>query len=112
MRTMSRGRRNPMPPPQSNPVTHGGSRCRTALRSLAWAAILTVGASPALAQGQYFGQNKVHYRRYDWRYISSDHFEVYYYPGIDSLALRVLDLAEKANIRLSRVMGHQLTRRV
>ncbi len=74
--------------------------------ALAWA------PPPASAQSQYFGQNKVRYRQYHWSYLTSDHFEVYYYSGLDSLALRVLDLAEKANLKLSRITGHQLGRRV
>ncbi|MBI1799213.1 MAG: PD40 domain-containing protein [Candidatus Eisenbacteria bacterium] len=73
-------------------------------------ALTALGAVPASAQ--YFGQNKVQYRRYDWRSISSDHFDVYFYAGLDSLSLRVLDLAEKAHAMLSRRMGHTLERRV
>ena len=64
------------------------------------------------AEAQYYGQNKVQYRRYDWKSISSDHFEVYTYSGLDSLAMRVLDLAEKTHDVLSVRMGHTLTRRV
>src|SRR5262249_17293007 len=67
-------------------------------------------ATPASAQ--YFGQNKVQYRQYDWRSITSDHFEVYFYSGLDSLSMRVLDLAEKTHSLLSKRMGHSLTHRV
>src|SRR5882672_7543926 len=59
-------------------------------------AVLAI-ASAAPARAQYFGQNKVQYRSYDWRSIRSDHFQVYYYPELDSLAKRVLDLAEKTD---------------
>ena len=64
------------------------------------------------AHAQHFGQNKVQYRTYDWRSIASDHFEVYFYPGLDSLAMRVLDLAEKTHGVLSQRMGHSLSHRV
>jgi hypothetical protein len=67
-------------------------------------------APAALAQG--FGKNKVQYRTFDWRVVSSPHFDVYFYSGGDSLALRVLDLAEKANLKLSKEMGHTLTNKV
>ena len=69
-------------------------------------------ACPAPGAAQSFGKNKVQYRTFDWRFISSPHFEVYYYAGGDSLALRVLDLAEKANVKLTRDMGHVLSKKV
>jgi len=65
-----------------------------------------------VANAQYFGQNKVQYRQYDWRSIQSDHFEVYFYPGSDSLAMRALDLAEKTNAVFSRRLGHTLSKRI
>ena len=74
------------------------------------AAALGLGAGSAGAQT--FGQNKIQYKVYEWRSIASDHFEVYFYTGLDSLAMRVLDLAEKTNLVLSVRMGHQLGRRV
>jgi len=80
------------------------------ITGLALGLMLVAGARPAAAQ--YFGQNKVQYRQYDWRSITSDHFEVYYYSGLDSLAMRVLDLAEKTHAYLSPRIGHSLARRV
>ncbi len=77
---------------------------------LAW--VLLFLLVPAAAHAQYFGQNKVQYNRYDWKSIESDHFEVYFYAGLDSLAMRVLDLAEKTNVVLSKRMGHSLGRKV
>ena len=77
-----------------------------------WAVVLIGLVLAGDASAQYFGQNKVQYRRYDWRSIGSDHFEVYFYGGLDSLAMRVLDLAEKTNTVLSKRMGHQLGKRV
>ena len=85
------------------------------VRGVALAALLALGALAGLAApggAQYFGQNKIQYRQYDWRSITSDHFEVYFYTGLDSLAMRVLDLAEKTNVVLSARMGHPLGRRV
>jgi Tol biopolymer transport system component len=71
-----------------------------------------MGLVPGVVHAQYFGQNKVQYRGYDWKSIESDHFDVYFYTGLDSLAMRVLDLAEKTNVTLSRRMGHPLSHRV
>jgi hypothetical protein len=92
----------------SRPRNHG------LLVSSVVAALALVGslahAPAAFAQG--FGKNKVQYRTFDWRVVSSPHFDVYFYSGGDSLALRVLDLAEKANLKLSKEMGHTLTNKV
>ncbi|MBI3539658.1 MAG: PD40 domain-containing protein, partial [Candidatus Eisenbacteria bacterium] len=81
---------------------------------LAWMALgcVLLAFMPRPAAAQFFGQNKVQYRRYHWQSITSDHFDVYYSTGLDSLARRVLDLAEKTNAYLSARMGHQLRRRV
>jgi hypothetical protein len=75
-------------------------------------ALLALLAGAAPARAQYFGQNKVQYRQYDWKSIGSDHFEVYFYTGLDSLARRVVDLSEKTHSVLAARMGHALGRRV
>ncbi|MEO5618261.1 MAG: hypothetical protein ABIS67_10850, partial [Candidatus Eisenbacteria bacterium] len=85
---------------------------RRALAAGVIALVALISCLPRAADAQYFGQNKVQYRQYDWRSISSDHFEVYFYPGLDSLSMRVLDLAEKTQLVLSRKIGHTLGRRI
>jgi hypothetical protein len=80
--------------------------------ALPLALVLAALGNATDVSAQYFGQNKVQYRRYEWRSITSDHFEVYFYPGLDSLAMRVIDLAEKTNGVLSKRMGHVLGRRI
>ncbi len=85
-----------------------------ALGAVAWAAGLLAGviATTGVASAQYFGQNKVQYEMFDWRWIQSDHFEVYFYAGSDSLAMRALDLAEKTNAVFSKRLGHKLSKRI
>lgn len=80
--------------------------------TVAAAVLAATLAGAGAAHAQYFGQNKVQYREFHWRSITSDHFEVFFYTGLDSLAMRVLDLAEKTNAMLSVRMGHSLGRRV
>jgi Tol biopolymer transport system component len=75
-------------------------------------AVVWVGLWAVPAGAQYFGQNKIQYDLYRWRSISSDHFEVYFYDGSDSLAMRALDLAEKTNAVFSKRLGHSLSRRI
>jgi hypothetical protein len=93
-------------------MRHATSGRRSVRLAVAVVAAVAALAAAVPAHAQYFGQNKVQYRQYDWRSIESDHFQVYFYPELDSLARRVLDLAEKTNATLATMMGHQLTRRV
>ena len=65
-----------------------------------------------VARAQYFGQNKVQYRDHSWHTIKSDHFEVFFDAGSDSLAMRTLDLAEKTQSSFSVKFGHTLSKRI
>lgn len=85
-------------------------RCGRRARVLLPLCILLALAVPARAQT--FGKNKVQYKQFQFNTISSPHFDIYFYEGGDSLALRVLDLAEKANLKLSKDLDHVLTRKV
>lgn len=87
------------------------------MTSRRWWTVLAAAGALALvlvgrADAQYFGQNKVQWRQYDWRSMTSDHFEVFYYPGEDSLAMRVLDLAEKTQAVFSKRLHHELSKRI
>ena len=65
-----------------------------------------VFASPAGAQ--YFGRNKVQYRTFDFRVLTTEHFDLYYYPEEEQAAHVASRLAERWYARLSRFFGHQL----
>src|SRR3954454_8291806 len=80
-----------------------------------WASALPVAAllllSAAPLQAQYFGQNRVQYKKLDFQVLKTDHFDIYFYPeereGID-LAAR---LAERWHARLTRLLNHTLSGR-
>src|SRR6266542_2465520 len=42
-------------------------------------------AAPLSAQYGYFGQNKIQYRRFDWRVLHGEHVDLYYYPEEEEL---------------------------
>src|SRR5918911_1697282 len=79
---------------------------RTSLVSLAVVALLS--ALPATASAQYFGRNKVQYKKLDFQILKTEHFDIYYYPeereGIE-IAAR---MAERWRTRLGRIFGHEL----
>ena len=78
------------------------------------AALVLMGllACAGTAQAQYFGQNKVQYREHKWKSITSDHFEVFFDEGADSLAMRTMDLAEKTQAVFTKRTGHTLSKRI
>jgi len=75
-------------------------------------AILALGLGAGAAHAQYFGQNKVQYRQHDWHSIRSDHFQVFFDDGEDSLAMRTLDLCEKTQAVFAKRTGHALSKRI
>jgi hypothetical protein len=60
------------------------------------------------AGAQYFGQNKVQYRTFDFRILKTDHFDIYYYPEEADAATLASRLAERWYSRLSRFFSHEL----
>ncbi len=63
------------------------------------------------AQAQYFGQNRVNYRTFDFNLIHTEHFDVYYYDGVRDVALDAARMAERSYARLSRLLNHQYRER-
>src|SRR5207248_842361 len=81
------------------------------MRILARASTLAVACAmvaAAPASAQYFGRNKVQYRKLDFQILKTEHFDIYYYPeereGI-SVAAR---MAERWHARLERILEHRL----
>ncbi len=66
------------------------------------------------AEGQYFsfGQNKIQYKRFDWKYIQSRHFDVYFYSGGEYLADFTARAAEAAYERIRQLFRYDITNRI
>jgi len=65
-----------------------------------------------LAVGQSFGQNKVQYRNFNWSFITTPHFDIYYYgDGID-LAQFTAEKGEEAYEQISKHLRWTLRKRV
>ena len=52
--------------------------------------------------GQSFGQNKVQYGNFDWKFIKSPHFNIYYYTEDIDLAEFTAEVAENAYEQISK----------
>src|SRR6059036_2445479 len=77
------------------------------MRRIAGAVAVLVLAGTAPLVAQYFGQNKVQYKSFDFRIIQTEHFEVYYYPAERVAALDASRMAERWYARLSKVLHHE-----
>ena len=76
--------------------------------------LLSLFFLPTLAFGQstVFGKNKVQYTKFDWRFIQSDHFDVYFTDGGEYLAEFAAVAAESAYASISKSFRYQLVNRV
>src|SRR5216117_3671388 len=81
---------------------------RTVVRLIVVLGLSTL-ATPAAAQ--YFGQNKVQYRSFNFQSIQTEHFDIYYYPDERGGALDAARMAERAYARLSRILHHNFLSR-
>jgi hypothetical protein len=75
-------------------------------------ALTTAVAVPGSAQYGYFGQNKIQYRRFDWRVLRGEHVDLYYYPEEEELGRVALAYAEESYDSLERRFIHAVTRRI
>src|SRR5690606_2651530 len=81
-------------------------KVRTAL-TIALAAFLL----PSSLSAQYFGRNKVQYRKFDFRVLHTPNFDVYYYPEEEEATREAARMAERWYARLSRLLDHEFEQR-
>lgn len=56
-----------------------------------------------------FGKNRIQYRTFDWQFISSPNFEVYYYDGRRAIATEAIKFLESEYDRISELIGYTQT---
>ncbi len=85
------------------------------LRGVLWAAVLalcTLLQGLAVAQDGLFGKNKVQYKKFNWFYIQTDHFDIYFSEGGEKIAEFTATAAESAYASISKSFRYQLVNRV
>ena len=94
--------------------TPGFPRPRSMTRwTIAFGAILVALSFVAPeASGQFFGQNKVQYKRFNWKVLRTQHFDIHYYQGTEAAVQDAALMAERGYRRLSRILNHQIRARV
>jgi hypothetical protein len=56
----------------------------------------------------YYGKNLVRYDRFEWHIYKTDHFEIYYYTGVEKHLERIAAYAESAYQQISADLKHDL----
>jgi hypothetical protein len=84
---------------------------RRIYRLLAFALLFTAGTARDTA-AQTFGQNKVQYTKFDWYYLQSAHFDVYFTDGGQDLASFAAHAAEEALVTIQSEFRYQITGRI
>ncbi len=82
-----------------------------ALGASAAVAAAPLGAPLAAQSSSYFGQNHVQFRKFNWRILKTEHFDVHYYPELEQVAKYTGQMAERTYARLRRVLGHEFRER-
>lgn len=67
---------------------------------------------PARAWPQNFGKNKIQYERKDWRFIQSQHFDIYFYAGGEEVANFTAAVSESALVSLQKSLQFELMARI
>ncbi|XZF12533.1 hypothetical protein ACTHGU_12130 [Chitinophagaceae bacterium MMS25-I14] len=88
-------------------------RRKNVLLAAAVAAVLSGDAVPVKAQAylETYGQNRIQYRRYEWKFFDTKHFRVYHYDAAGrQLARYISEQAEKDISVVEKRLGGQFPR--
>src|SRR3990170_3573792 len=60
----------------------------------------------------YFGKNKIQYKDFDWHYIQTEHFDIYFDGGGDKLGKFSAQVLEDAYLTVKEELRYSLNKRV
>ncbi|MDZ7376483.1 MAG: peptidase MA family metallohydrolase, partial [candidate division KSB1 bacterium] len=61
---------------------------------------------------QYFGKNKVQYEHFEWQFIQSEHFDIYFTKGGEKIAEFAAEIAEASYQQLKKDLRYELVDRI
>ena len=79
---------------------------------LALVLIASFATAPANAQDEYFGKNKVQWRSFDWKFIQTPHFDVYFYQDSYDLSKFAAAVLESAYVEVSEQLNYRIKKRI
>ncbi|HKJ91662.1 MAG TPA: hypothetical protein VJ957_00780 [Longimicrobiales bacterium] len=91
--------------------SHSNARRFARLLGGAFLCAASLALTPHLGAAQYFGQNEVQYKHFDFEVLASQHFNVYYYPVEADAAAVAGRIAERWYYRYEKLFDHKLVDR-
>ena len=82
------------------------------MKSISLFTLLTLTLLTFSTQAQFYGVNKVQYEDFDWHYIQSEHFDVYFYDGGYDIARFTAEVAETSYVSIKNTFKFEITERV
>lgn len=79
--------------------------------SVVFAAFFLITLLTTDVYAQYFGRNKVQYDRFDFKYIQTENFDIYYYPQKEEVIWDIGRMTERWYHRLSQLFDHEFDER-
>ena len=73
--------------------------------------VLLATAAPSVVEAQYFGRNKVQYQTFDFRVLSTQHYDLHYYPAESLATADAARMAERWYGRLSGIMRQNFNKK-
>jgi hypothetical protein len=73
--------------------------------------VLLLTGTPATAEAQYFGRNKVQYEQFDFQVLRTPHYDIHFYPEAADAIEDVARMAERWYERIARVFEHDIRER-
>lgn len=67
---------------------------------------------PAVAQNSVFGKNKVQYKNFEWQFIQTDHFDIYYSQDGYKLAEFAANACEDAYASIRKLLRYDINNRI
>jgi Tol biopolymer transport system component len=74
--------------------------------------LMLIASSLAVSQNSVYGKNKVQYKDFQWEYIQTNHFDIYYSQNGCELAEFTADAAEDAYESIRKILRYDINNRV
>jgi len=74
--------------------------------ALVFLGLVEAGAQQYQYLPEVFGKNRIQYRQFNWQYLSSENFDVYYYDARKAVAQNALEFLEAEFDRITDLIGY------